>query len=255
MFLWAPAAAALTAAPVFAQNPEPYAPGGTYYRPELIEAALATAGGVAAAGVVLVPPAGVVPRGECCGIVGGTNIGFLRHYAAQGLRLIREPANAAGLGACPDRQDLTITLEQYLLAACIEHHRGRAGSPFRDVAHRLPVPLVGRGRRRSGPPVGFTHLIADTKRDPDVVRRLERRVRTASTRSATRVASPSPNAQSRWSWSRNAAPGASWTRRNSWALRATTIVETLISTAPTAGDSVTPAQARAPAASGMATTL
>src|SRR5581483_7970380 len=36
---------------------------------------------------------------------------------------------------------------------------------------------------------------------------------------------------------------------------ATTMVEALISTPPTAGRSVTPAQARAPAASGLATTL
>ena len=45
------------------------------------------------------------------------------------------------------------------------------------------------------------------------------------------------------------------TRRSSWALRATTIVDRLIRTAPTAGGSVMPAQARAPAASGMATML
>ena len=44
-------------------------------------------------------------------------------------------------------------------------------------------------------------------------------------------------------------------RRRSWALRATTMVDTLMSTAPTAGGSVTPAQCRAPAASGIATTL
>ena len=49
--------------------------------------------------------------------------------------------------------------------------------------------------------------------------------------------------------------GVSCTRRRSWALRATTIVDRLISTAPTAGDSVIPAQASAPAASGMASTL
>ena len=44
-------------------------------------------------------------------------------------------------------------------------------------------------------------------------------------------------------------------RRSSWALIATTIVEALISAAPTAGDSVNPANASVPAASGMAATL
>jgi class 3 adenylate cyclase len=45
------------------------------------------------------------------------------------------------------------------------------------------------------------------------------------------------------------------TPRRNWALMATTIVERLISTAAAAGGSDTPAQARAPAASGMARTL
>ena len=45
------------------------------------------------------------------------------------------------------------------------------------------------------------------------------------------------------------------TRRRSWALRATTIVERLMRIAPTAGERANPAQANTPAASGMATTL
>jgi len=45
------------------------------------------------------------------------------------------------------------------------------------------------------------------------------------------------------------------TPRRNWALMATTIVERLISTAAAAGGSDKPAQARAPAASGMARTL
>jgi len=45
------------------------------------------------------------------------------------------------------------------------------------------------------------------------------------------------------------------TRRRSWALSATTIVDADMRMAPTAGDRVIPAHARTPAASGMATTL
>ena len=45
------------------------------------------------------------------------------------------------------------------------------------------------------------------------------------------------------------------TRRRSWAFRATMIVDSDMSTAAAAGLRVTPAQARTPAASGMATTL
>ena len=49
--------------------------------------------------------------------------------------------------------------------------------------------------------------------------------------------------------------GFSSVRRRSWALSATTIVDRLISTAPTAGERVMPAQANAPAASGIASRL
>lgn len=178
MFLWVPLPAALTDAPVFAQNPEPYAAGGTYYRPELIEAALEPAEGTwLPEEWGWYPTPGAVPRGECCGVVGGTNTDFLRHYARQGLRLIREPANRPRLAVLPDRQDLTITLEQYLLAACIEFHRRRAGSPYRNVAiEYLFGSWAEAGDAERAAEVGFTHLIAYTERDPAIARRLERRV-------------------------------------------------------------------------------
>ena len=54
---------------------------------------------------------------------------------------------------------------------------------------------------------------------------------------------------------RAAWPGRRSTPRSSWALAATTMVEALMRMAPTAGDRVMPAQARTPAASGMATML
>jgi hypothetical protein len=179
VFLWDPLPTPLTAAPVLAQNPEPYSPGGTYYRPEEIHSALSIATGT------WMPDEwswhrrpGVVPRGECCGIVGGNHVEFLRHYADAGLRLIDEPANRAALALLPDRRDLSITIEQYLLAACVEHHRARPGSPFHDVR----IEYLFRSWAEAGDGVtavrrGFTHLIADTKRWPAVARRLERRVR------------------------------------------------------------------------------
>jgi hypothetical protein len=95
---------------------------------------------------------------------------------------VRDPGIAAGLEALrslPHRRDLTITLEQYLLAACLGHHRGRAGSPYRDVriAYLFPSWAAAADAERAAA-LGFTHLIADTKRDPDAMRRIERRVRT-----------------------------------------------------------------------------
>jgi hypothetical protein len=175
VFLWSRLPTWLTSAPVFAQNPEPFEAGGSYYRPEAFDAALVD-GWLPDEWSWHRQP-GVVPRGECCGIVGGNDVEFLRHYAEQALRLVHDPQNVAGLGTIPDRPPLTITVEQYLLAACIEHHRDRAGSPFGDVSIRYLFDSWGQAAdENAAAAAGFTHLIADTKRDPGVARRLEERV-------------------------------------------------------------------------------
>ena len=117
-------------------------------------------------------------RGECCGIVGGSRVDFLQYFAGQALRLLLEPANQSGLAALPDPAFLTVTLEQYLLAACLEHHRNRFGSPYCDIAitylFRSWADATEPGRAAER---GYTHLIAGTKRDPVVAERLERRTR------------------------------------------------------------------------------
>ena len=58
-----------------------------------------------------------------------------------------------------------------------------------------------------------------------------------------------------WGAGSSRAGGRSSTRRRSWALRATTMVETLIRIAARAGGMVMPAQMSAPAAMGIATML
>jgi hypothetical protein len=179
VFLWSALPDALTLAPVFAQNPEPFDPGGSYYRPEAFEEALADRAGA------WLPEEwpwhrrlGVAARGECCGIVGGTNVEFLHYYAEQALRLVHDPANQSGLATIRNRPPLTITVEQYLLAACVEHHRGGVTKTFGDVSIAY---LFDSWADAADPDraieAGFTHLIADTKRDPVSTQRLHARMR------------------------------------------------------------------------------
>lgn len=178
VFLWEPLPERLTSAPVFTQNPEPFSEATSWYDPESFEAVLGGRGDTwLPAEWAWHRTAGAAPRGECCGIVGGTRLDFLHHWAAAGLRVVREPGNQAPLGLL-DRPPLTITVEQYLLAACLEQHRGRAGSPFRDVRMEyLFESWAAAGTPARAAAVGFTHLIADTKREPEHARRLDRRVR------------------------------------------------------------------------------
>lgn len=160
VFLWKPLPFGL--AGVFAQNPEPFEQASSYYDP------------AAFGGAAWLPPEWdwytrtALPRGECCGIVGGTDLGLLHHWAAEGLRLVREPANQPWLARL-DRPPLTITVEQYLLSACLEHHGVGIEYLFESWA--------AAGNAREAREAGFTHLIADTKRNPVYAGRLARRVR------------------------------------------------------------------------------
>jgi hypothetical protein len=178
VFLWRALPADVVGAPVFAQNPEQFDPGATYYRPEAFETALSGRAGS------WLPDEwswhrrrGVQPRGECCGVVGGTHVEFLRHYAAQAIRLVHEPGNQRWLRSVRNRPPLTITVEQYLLAACIEHHRQRSGSPYRDVdiAYLFDSWAQAADGARAAE-LGYTHLIADAKRDPVSAERLHVRM-------------------------------------------------------------------------------
>jgi hypothetical protein len=176
VFLWKALPARLVAAPVFAQNPEPFALGD-YYKPEVFERALAGRRGAWLPEEWGWYATTSSTRGECCGIVGGTRPDFLRHWARQGLRLVTEPGNRSVLDALSDRPTLMVTLEQYLLTACFEHHRDTSGSPYRDVRMSYLFESWGDALDEDqAARVGFTHLIT-AKRDPEIVERLDRRVR------------------------------------------------------------------------------
>jgi len=68
-------------------------------------------------------------------------------------------------------------LEQYLLAACIEYHRDRTDSPYRDIAISYVFFSINEAfDPETAVRAGYTHLIADTKCNPQLADRLEARV-------------------------------------------------------------------------------
>ena len=67
--------------------------------------------------------------------------------------------------------------EQYLLAACLEHHQHHADSPFHDVTIAYVFPLAGQAfNPRAAEEAGYTHLLAGSKRNPKIAAALEARV-------------------------------------------------------------------------------
>ncbi len=178
VFLWKPLPYELESAPILAQNAEPFIAGQSFYQPEAIEFALS--GAVEG----WLPPewqwhraSGLASRGECCGVFGGNRVDFIGHYAAQAIRLLEDAGNRGALNALSDKRVHMVVVEQYLLAACIEYCRAHADSPFHDVAIRYLFGSIEEAfDSDTTARLGYTHLIADAKSDPELAHRLEARV-------------------------------------------------------------------------------
>jgi hypothetical protein len=178
VFLWKPLPEYLHDAPVFTQHPEGFWANDANYHPEHIEAAFA-------AQSLKLPVEWEWTRSnrrylpaENCGIVGGSDVNFLRHYARTAIDLILREENTAAWATLQNRQNYNVVLEQFFLSACAEFHSSLRTSRFHGVRieHLFPTGTApfdpGHTAR-----AGYTHLIAGAKSHPGVGRRLEERVR------------------------------------------------------------------------------
>jgi hypothetical protein len=178
VFLWKALPDHLASAPVVAQNPEFFVPGESYYQPEVFEEALRPHEGWLPQEWLWYRSSGLQQRGECCGVFGGTHTDFIRHYAAQAIRLIEDPVNQAPLRELADKIGHNVLFEQYLLGACVEYHRTRHESAYRGISidYLFASPDEAYDDEAASR-LGYTHLIADAKRNSDLATRLEARVR------------------------------------------------------------------------------
>jgi hypothetical protein len=169
VFLWKTLPAELTAAPVFAQNPEFITFHQCTYEPEWFERALAARPGTwlpeAWRWYRKQPCPQIAPN---CGIVGGSDVELLRDYAAQALELLKHPSNSVALESLGNRIGHMILVEQYFLGA-IAHHRG---VPIRYLFSSFEEAFDPANAAEKG----FTHLISDAKRSPVLSDRLEVRI-------------------------------------------------------------------------------
>lgn len=163
---------------LFAQNPEPFVIGASYYKPEQFEAAVKR------------QPSGWLPqewrwyrscrhgqRAESCGVFGGNQTDFIHHYATLGVRLIEHPGNQNAWKTLSNQAERNILVEQYLLSACIEYHQNNPDSPHYAInIHYLFATMDDAFNPEKAKQSGYTHLIADTKKNKTIARNLERRV-------------------------------------------------------------------------------
>ncbi|HEY1294534.1 MAG TPA: DUF6734 family protein [Chloroflexota bacterium] len=173
-FLWKPLPARMLEADVLAQSPERFDwGGGSYYHPEALPPVIAAERGWlpdALAWYLSIQGNAALN----CGVFGGNNLEFIRGYADQAIHMVQHPANREVWRHFGDRISENLIAEQYLLAACIDDARARGVG--------LDVQYLFESTDRAFEPglaarAGFTHLIGLAKADPDLARRLDRRIR------------------------------------------------------------------------------
>jgi hypothetical protein len=178
VFLWKPLAPHLAEAPVFAQCPEIHGNDLHCHQCE-IEQAFAT-------NSCSLPKEWEWERSqenpnfreENCGIVGGTRIDFLRHYAQTALDMVMNPENARAWSSLGVNFGYNMVVEQYLLSACIGFHRFHPESPYRGVRIKYLFSSWAEGQDQNcAARAGYTHLMSSAKSDPAVHRRLVERMR------------------------------------------------------------------------------
>jgi hypothetical protein len=179
VFLWKRLPAHIETASVFAQCPESFVIGQSYYyKPDEVRHALTkkTPGWIPAEWEWSLSFGSPQPA-ACCGVLGGRHVDFIRYYAEEAIRLVEDPRNHAGWASLGWAAH-NMLIEQYHLAACVGYHRNRPGSPFRDVEIRHLFDSWGEALNPNiAAKTGFTHLLAAAKRDIRLMDRLERRVK------------------------------------------------------------------------------
>ncbi|MEP0872673.1 hypothetical protein NDA01_22910 [Trichocoleus desertorum AS-A10] len=181
VFLWKPLPPVVNTAPVLAQNPEYFVFGKPlatcwWYRPEIFNHRVKSTNG-------WLPDewnwyfAKRRNLAYCCGIMGGAQVDFIRHYADMALRIAADPGNQAALALMDNKLGDCLLIEQYFLAACIEYHQQLPDSLFADVSIECLFDSPEAAFSSQQPDqLGYTHLIGEAKRDAAIAQRLEKRV-------------------------------------------------------------------------------
>ncbi|MBD1911929.1 MULTISPECIES: DUF6734 family protein [unclassified Leptolyngbya] len=181
VFLWKALPPDLATAPVLTQNPEYFVFGEHdatcwWYRPEIFDQRVRQTGG-------WLPDewhAYLVQRSNrayCCGIFGGTQVDFIRHYADLALQIATHPRNQAAFEHMDNKPGDCLLIEQYFLAACVNYHRQHPNTPFPGVAMECLFATPESAFSEEQPQqLGYTHLIGNAKHDVAIAHRLEQRV-------------------------------------------------------------------------------
>ena len=177
VFLWKRLPPDVESAPVFAQNPHHFPLGGSKVQEVHRLFAERTRGWIPQEWEWSLS-FGSPQRGECCGIMGGNHIDFIRYYSDNAIKLIEDPRNQLGWSLVDNKFEHTTVVEEYHLAACVDYHRNRPDSPYREVGIRYVFDSFAQAFNPNvAAKLGFTHLQVSAKQNKVLADRLEKRVK------------------------------------------------------------------------------
>lgn len=163
---------------LFAQNPDYFEVGASFYMPEQVETLIQKHGGWLPEEWAWYRSSGLPQRAESCGIFGGTDIKFIKYYAKLAMEMITHPANSTVWNALSENVERNILVEQYLLSACIEYQKNHSNKKFSTIAiEYLFNSMDDAFNPANASEAGYTHLIADSKKDKKIADDLDRRVK------------------------------------------------------------------------------
>ena len=175
VFLWKPLPVT-SDTHVFAQNPEYFYVGESFYKPDIPTRLVRQQGGWLPEEWQWYQARGNLQRAECCGIFGGNAIEFIHYYADLAIRTIEHADNHQLWQTLEEDVERNILLEQYLLSACINHRNHQPNNNHITIEYLFASEAEAFTPKKSAA-AGYTHLIADTKKNEIVANNLEQRVK------------------------------------------------------------------------------
>ena len=175
VYLWKPPPAAAYDADLFTTYAEHRRHGDAYYRPAGLKADIRRVGGWIPDELDAYTTVGGTMTAENCAVIGGRRTDFIAAYADASISMLEHGANAHAWALRRPMMPDMLIFEQHMLAAFLQFHVGRPGSPFCDVhvARYFPDEYLAFHTSNDA---GFTHLISRAKDDPALIARLDRRV-------------------------------------------------------------------------------
>lgn len=177
VFLWKPLPVNSDTV-LFAQNPEYFEIGASFYMPEQVESLMNIYGGWLPEEWAWYRSSGLPQRAESCGVFGGYETEFINYYANLAIEMINHPANKTVWEVLEDKVERNILVEQYLLSACIEYYKNQQDERYLSIdINYLFNSMDDAFHPVEAAEAGYTHLIADSKKNKALANDLERRVK------------------------------------------------------------------------------